>query len=397
MASPNMGLEIPSPLVTDDPIWAEDISESLEIIDEHDHSAGSGVAISPAGMNINADLPMNEHNLTEVRTTRYDDQASTPAALTDILIVYVKNGELCYRDADEQEVQLTLNGAINISGGVGVISGLVAPASASYSPILGTFIWLKDTDKPAKMVTSDIIMYEYDDAAAFPLTIKSAGLTAPMTLTLPNTPVSAGRALLALGSDDQLNPQLAAAASGVADINKLISVDNSAGTNYEATYLKNESVALYSLAYERLERRGFTDVPGGVNSRGLGSMSASSGTFTATSGSFVAVTNLTGTVAAKNIGSLFMGMLIPDENTSGNPSAVQCDAATAGEFRIVRDGATVMANYFISADDTFPPGSFQFVDRAADTSPHIYELQVRRTAGAGSISVTRCKLFIREL
>lgn len=185
MTSPNMLLPIPSVLVTTDPLWAEYINDSLELIDAHDHSPGKGVQITPAGLNINADLPFNENDATELRTVRFADQASTPAGLEDEGIIYMKNGEFCYKDLDDNEVQLTLNGTINVSAGVGVISGLVTPASASYSTINGTFSWLKDTSKPAKMIVSDLIIYEFDDAAAFPVTIKAENITTAYSLLLP--------------------------------------------------------------------------------------------------------------------------------------------------------------------------------------------------------------------
>lgn len=194
MTSPNMLLPIPSVLVTTDPLWAEYINDSLELIDAHDHSPGKGVQITPAGLNINADLPFNENDATELRTVRFADQASTPAGLEDEGIIYMKNGEFCYKDLDGNEVQLTLNGTINVSAGVGVISGLVTPASASYSTINGTFSWLKDTSKPAKMIVSDLIIYEFDDATAFPVTIRTDNVAAAYSMILPTVIPVAGEA-----------------------------------------------------------------------------------------------------------------------------------------------------------------------------------------------------------
>jgi hypothetical protein len=393
MASPNMNLEIPFVLVTTDPLWAQYINDSLELIDEHDHSPGKGVLITPAGMNINADLDMDENNLTGVRTVRFESQASTPAGIDDLDIIYVKNNELCYRDDAGQEVQLTLNGTINVSGGIGVIAGLVAPASATYSPVSETFIWLKDTDEPAKMIMSDIIMYEFNDPLSFPLTLKSQSLGAAMTLLLPNTPVTTGRAFLALGGDDQINPQLAAAATGVADINKIISVNGTDGLNYEATLLKNESIDDRSLTYIKLASRGTTEAPGPGNPQGSAALSNSSGTFSTASTSFVDVTNCTTYITPKNQNATVEIELVPDGSALG--TAITASAAS-GEIRLLIDSVPVaLWSIPTTMQQQLTLVKYVYKESAAPGA-HTYQLQAR-TTGAGTMSITRGRLFVKEM
>lgn len=58
-ASPNMGMTIPTPGVTPGPTYATNISNDLSIIDAHNHTAGNGVQVPTAGININAVLPFN--------------------------------------------------------------------------------------------------------------------------------------------------------------------------------------------------------------------------------------------------------------------------------------------------------------------------------------------------
>lgn len=182
--SPNMGLVIPDPLITPGPAWSEELNESLGTIDAHDHSTGSGSRIPTVAININADLDFQTFNALNLRTTQYQDQVTTPVGPTDNRIVYSKNGELAYRDSLGQEVIITNNGSI--SGATGNISGLVSPASASYSSITDSFTFNWNTSQPGKLNISDINLYEFANAVANPITIKSpAAVASPYSFTLP--------------------------------------------------------------------------------------------------------------------------------------------------------------------------------------------------------------------
>jgi hypothetical protein len=190
MTTPNMLLTVPTVQVTIGPTWAQEINDSLDLIDSHDHSSGKGVQVPTAGININADLTMSGFNLTTARTVAFDDQASTPSNPSDIRIIYSKNGELAYRDAIGQEVIITNNGALgNLAG---AITGLVPPASAVYSSVLKTLLFYQDVNKFAKLSISDIQLYEFNNASANAITIKSpAAIAAPYTITmLPALPGS---------------------------------------------------------------------------------------------------------------------------------------------------------------------------------------------------------------
>ena len=49
------------------PTWADNLNTSLDAIDGHDHSTNKGVRITPAGLNINADLEFNQNSATELK------------------------------------------------------------------------------------------------------------------------------------------------------------------------------------------------------------------------------------------------------------------------------------------------------------------------------------------
>ena len=65
MATTNMNLTLPTVSITVGPEWATLLNAALTDIDAHDHTSGKGVKITPAGLNINADLELNGNAITE--------------------------------------------------------------------------------------------------------------------------------------------------------------------------------------------------------------------------------------------------------------------------------------------------------------------------------------------
>lgn len=167
--TPSMGLTNPDPLVTAGPQYASDISSDLDIIDSHSHAPGNGAPIPSAALNINADISFNGFSPTDVGVTAYQSAVTAPANIT---ATSVQAGELVYRDANGALVVITNNGSV--AGATGTISGLVAPASATYSSITQTLVIASDTNEAAKFACSDIIQYKYMDTSGANLTHKWA-------------------------------------------------------------------------------------------------------------------------------------------------------------------------------------------------------------------------------
>jgi hypothetical protein len=208
--SPNMSLPVPIPGVTTGPDWANDINSSLNIIDQHDHSAGNGVRINPSGININADFPMNGNNITSIKTLRFTPQVSPiTSAAPNVGALYVAGNELYYNDATGgNQVKITTNGSVN--SGAGSITGLPSgTASASYSG--GTFIWQSATNTPANM--------DFGSAIYRNIVANSKGLTlnppnamgADYSVTLPPPNSSGGTVFLSYDTSGNmgLGPLLA--------------------------------------------------------------------------------------------------------------------------------------------------------------------------------------------
>lgn len=211
MTTPNMGLEPPIVGTTPGPDWASDLNDCFDIVDVHDHSPGNGVRVPSAGININADIPFGGYNAYNFRTVRFSTTAVTPG-VSDVACLYQSGGELIYRDALGQAVTMTNNGSV--AGATGSISGLTAPATASFNSGTGYFSFLKDTSKPGKLSISDISISEFNNATANVVTVKSAAsLAASYSLTLPAS-LTASDAPLSISSTGVVTPGLADGAVG---------------------------------------------------------------------------------------------------------------------------------------------------------------------------------------
>lgn len=120
--TPDMGLVLPDVSITAGPQWATLLNAAFAVIDGHTHQTGSGVQISPAGLNISSDLTFNDNNATNLRTVRlFPNNTFTPLT-ADKTCLYALGGELFYIDASGNNVQITLNGFVDVAGAISALS-----------------------------------------------------------------------------------------------------------------------------------------------------------------------------------------------------------------------------------------------------------------------------------
>lgn len=115
MPTANMGLTEPT-VGADNDTWGDELNDSLDLVDAHDHTTGKGVKVPTSGININADLEHNNYNLTEVKSVRFENQASNLASGSDLRCLYVKSNELYWNTSSGTAVKLTLGTGINSAG-----------------------------------------------------------------------------------------------------------------------------------------------------------------------------------------------------------------------------------------------------------------------------------------
>ena len=180
ITSPNMLLQIPIVGQTTGPEYADNINASLSILDQHDHSAGSGVPIGVAGLNIDGNLAVNNHSLLSLSSANFQDQGSVDASGRSL---YVKSVDLFYNDGTNV-IQLTVNGAV--AGTPGSISNLISPASASYSS--GTVTFNSNIDTPANIAAGSILLGNIIANTEYLTLSPPNAMGASYNLTLPPLP-----------------------------------------------------------------------------------------------------------------------------------------------------------------------------------------------------------------
>lgn len=163
--SPNMNITVPVALSDPGPDWAQRIQTALfTTIDSHDHTSGKGLPITPAAMNVNADLTFGGFNATNLRSARLVSQGIPLALGTDIGCLSNVLGDAYWNNGAGVAIQLTKNGAV-------FPPSFLAPRSVSGSFSVGA----------------------NDSSVA--LLVDTTGGAATCTLPLANT-VPAGRELL---------------------------------------------------------------------------------------------------------------------------------------------------------------------------------------------------------
>ncbi len=229
--TPNMNLPAPVPSVDPGPDFAINNNACMYGIDGHDHTAGKGVPITPAAMNINADLSMANFNLTNSGAVLF---TSKVAALTSLLqSLQVVGVDLYYVDGSGNSVRITQSGSV--TGATGTITGLPSgTASASFAA--GTFTFQSSTNTPATMNVGPLVTGAVT-AGAKTVTIQaSSSQAADYALTLPlaqgaGVPVNDGSGNLSFVPIGSTVTSTVGAVALTATVSKTItSVSLSAGT-----------------------------------------------------------------------------------------------------------------------------------------------------------------------
>lgn len=174
MTTVNMVLDLPVVSLTASTTWATMLNTALELVDTHDHTSNKGVAVPTAGLNINATLPMNANDVSELNSALFENR-SADISLTRG--VYVKSGELFFKDHSGNVVQLTNAGSI--AGTNGSFTGLSSPAAATYASGSKLFTYTYDSAKLARQAIGDLLLYPYDASTAY---TKQITLKAPTAL-----------------------------------------------------------------------------------------------------------------------------------------------------------------------------------------------------------------------
>jgi hypothetical protein len=185
--TPNMTLDLPVVSTTPGPTWATAVNAAFDTVDTHDHSTGNGVKITPTGLNINADLPLNENNVTEVRSVRFEDQGTVQTEPTDLGCLQLVGGDLWWVNGNGTGVQITSGAGLSFAS-LGTIGGDFGQpgvtASITYSDITKIFSFLQDSGITAGIYGSKLLLADAS-SGALSVTLVADAATGAYTLTFP--------------------------------------------------------------------------------------------------------------------------------------------------------------------------------------------------------------------
>lgn len=259
MSTPYMNLDLPSPLVTLGPTWATLLNAAFGEVDAHDHTAGRGLPITPAAINVDADLDFQSHTAANVQAINLATQAASlgfPSRLQSI------NGDLYWTNAGGTDVAITQGGAI--AGAPGSISNLVPPAAAVYDA----------SNQYVRFFTTATIMAGLD--IGFLTLRQNRSPTDPtFSLTMPTTGITPG-----VNIGWRLPPTIPAASPGYGILAARYSTINSANLEYQVfDNASIESVPVGGVYTIRVKDEGITTakILKGAVTGGIGSLNAPTG------------------------------------------------------------------------------------------------------------------------
>lgn len=355
ITTPNMNLTLPIPSLEPGPLYASDINNSLTIVDQHNHSDGSGVQITPSGLNINSDFPINGNNLTLVRTLRLQPQSSgfTPGVV-DLGALYEVVGDLYYVDGSGNQIRITESGSV--AGAAGTITGLPSgTASAAYTS--STFVFQSATATPAAIDGASFILRN-NVASSFGLTLSPpSALASNYSLVLPSLP-----------------PQT-----------NVITLDTSGnmGTlSYDQIGEDMTSAGANAIAASRTRESGTNSVPiGGV------AISPSSGSFGTGSVSYVGIPGQSVTIATSGRPvRVFMSPIsavssLAGVGLSGTNTSSMFIQLTRNTVSVAIQQVAVSATSSSNTELVIPPGSVSFLDDVA-AGTYTYSFNVLVSSGS---------------
>lgn len=367
-----MSLIVPTVGVELGPDWATDLNADLGILDQHNHSNGQGVQITPSGLNINSDLTFNQNNLTSVETVNFHNLSmNLPGTSPNLGCIYVAGGELVYNDEAGNVVPITNSGSVN--AGAGSITGLPSgTASASFTA--GTFVWQSATNTPANMDNGSVILRN--------IVANSKGLTlnppnsmaADYSLTLPSVPAQT-------------------------NVMTLDTSGNMSSITYDQVGINMTSTGANAIANSRTRTTGTTVAAGGV------AFSTTCGNFATNNTSATDVTNLTITITTSGR-PVYVG-LQPDGTAAVGELLITSTSDTVSAVAVLVRAATTIHKSHLTAiigggntinNISVPPGAVWTIDAvAAGTYTYKVQTLIDDSSGTVSIGFQNIKLVAYEL
>lgn len=185
---PNMGLETPV-AGADSGTWDDKINASFVKVDDHDHTSSKGLRITPAAMNINADLSVAGFSITSLGKLSFSEIAA-PIAGSKNLFVSSVDHELYWRSNAGANVKLTSGASINTSLVGGIVGDYASVGAEVAFDDANKRYTFKDQTSPSKkwarLASGPVRIFEYNTTeSVYVEHAVDAALAAAYTVTWP--------------------------------------------------------------------------------------------------------------------------------------------------------------------------------------------------------------------
>src|SRR5215217_2079037 len=399
--TPNMNIITPVPGTTPGPGWATTLNDGFTTVDSHNHATGNGVKITPAGLNINTDLPLNDHLVTSVGAVGL---TTLPSTIVTAATVNNVNGDLYWTNGGGTPVQITSGSSVQSSSSTVSRNYDASVTISANTTILasGTVSFYKvDTTSanqitlPAASAVASGRFYEFVD---------STGLCATNNITF----IRAGADTMNQSATNIVLTYGFAGARFVSDgvSNWSVSFFNGA-VQIGTAQIANNAITTAKIADAAITTIKIAD--GAVTKAKQAALAwqlsaGSSGSYFTAQTTPQDVTNMSVTIASN--GRPVIIALIPDGTTNfgslgvDRPSGVAADAY----FYVVRGASTVVARYNLAIGGAsgalasrVPPGCLMAIDQQVAGS-YTYKIQAASSVlGVVNAGVYNCRLIAYEL
>jgi hypothetical protein len=169
--------------------WDTILNAAFVKIDDHDHSTGKGVKVTPSGLNINATLSMASNELSNIAKLSFSTIAA-PVSGSKNLFVNTADNELYWRSNAGVNVKVTSGSSLNISlvgGIVGDYASVGAEVAYDDANDRYTFKQQSGGAKPwARIASGPIRIFEFNTTeTVYVEQIAPGALAASYTVTWP--------------------------------------------------------------------------------------------------------------------------------------------------------------------------------------------------------------------
>ena len=387
--SPNMNLVIPTPGVDLGPAWALDIDASLSILDQHNHSSGSGVQITPSGLNINSALSFQNNPASNLQASVYMPQSS----LSTLNAVYFSGVDRYANDGSGNVIQITSGGAVNATSS-GIVSGT---ATASF--VSSVLVVNAATNTPANIQCGSILLGNNSAGSKFLTLAPPSAMAANYQLTLPAVPVST--LFVTLDSSGNFGNASGIAATQIAT-GAIVGAQLANGT-ITATQIANQTITATQIANQTITATQIANNT--ITTEQTTANIASSGNNNATASTTAFV--LAGAVTITTNGGPVAVQMAPVLGSIGTNSAFFTSGTVMTLEVLVTMNSGGIASFIMAGNNStgvayWSPSACNFTDISAIGTPgsRAYQLLIRSsplTSGTGIVGVQNMVLIAQEI